>query len=137
MTTGPNSGLGAHCHHDTLFEFVWDYQKRLKVILEEKDPAERELREALFKLVPPELLPPALVEAITALTRAWIAYVSSRPLVAGPTYTRARSAFDNAIARLDQDALHKQVCHPNCPWDGNTIFAKGTSVDVLMDGGTA
>ena len=43
----------------------------------------------------------------------------------------ALAKLDAAKAKFDSEAFHREHCHPNCPWDGKTIFAKGTGIEVL------
>ena len=99
MSSTVLSGLALHCHHDKLAEWCWDYQERLEYIQTEKPEEERELRKALFQLIPIELLPAAFV----------------------------KTHRDT----LNLDALHRQICHPNCPWNGKTIFSRGKSIEAL------
>ena len=79
----------------------------------------------------------ALDKARAALDKAWAALDKARA-----AYDKARTAFDEALAAHDEawtayvvsfdtEAFHREHCHPNCPWDGKTIFAKGTSIEVL------
>lgn len=57
------SGFAFHCHHDVLVEHVWDYDKRVNFIKENKPPNEIELRLRLFKLIPNKRLPAKLNKA--------------------------------------------------------------------------
>lgn len=157
------TGLAFHCHHDVLVEFVYDYAERVTYIREGKPPEERELRLALFRMIPVTLLPltpqqveyskawaargkakAAYDEAEAAYGQAWAEY--DEPWAARDkawavrdkawaAYGKAWATTDKAkaayIRTLDIVALHRTVCHPNCPWDGKTIFAKGTSISVL------
>ena len=98
-------GYAFHVHHDTLFEWCFDYDKRVKYIKENKPKHERELRLRLFKLIPKGRIP-------AKLYKAWDAY------------DKARDACDKAGEALapEIEALHKELC-PDCPWDGKTIFS--------------
>ena len=154
-----------HTHHDQLFEYCWSYEERAEYINTRKPPEERELRLALFRAIPAELLPPELIEAGKAKDEAgkaysvaWKAYAEAREVYAGAwkPYVKAGKALDEArkaysetvnayteaekaLAEAFQnhlpeiEALHRTHCHPRCPWDGKTIFAKGVSIDVLQE----
>ncbi len=124
------TGFAFHCHHDTLVEWVTDYDERVKYIKENKPESEQELRLRLFKMIPPDRLPPELYKAGDDYDKALDAYNK-----AGDAYnkawdacTKARPAYDKAWAAYLPAliALHKELC-PNCPWDGNTIFTEKES----------
>ena len=121
-------GLAFHCHHDRLAEWCWDYEGRLEYIQTEKPEEERELRKALFQLIPIELLPAAFVEAADAFGAAFASQISVRKV------DKARVAFNKILAAVNLDALHRQICHPNCPWNGKTIFSRGKSIEALAGG---
>lgn len=101
------SGLAMHCHHDILFEWVWDFDERVADIKANKPEEEQELRLRLFKMVPAKLMPGygsgllaavdkalAVVDkALAALDRAWAA--SDK---AGVAYDKARVAYETARA---------------------------------------
>ena len=115
-------GLAFHCHHGTLYEFVYDYDERVRYIKEFKPKGEQELRLRLFKLVPLERIPgkdspewQACAIAREAYVTAWQAYVTARE-----AYVTAREAYVTAFGK-EIVRLHKELC-PNCPWDGHTIF---------------
>ena len=36
-------------------------------------------------------------------------------------------------ASFDIEAFHREHCHPNCPWDGKTLFSKGVGIEVLKE----
>lgn len=116
------SGLALHCHHDKLAEWCWDYQERLEYIQTEKPEEERELRKALFQLIPIGLLPAAFVKAADAFRAAFASQIS---------VDKARVAYTKARHALHLKALHRQICHPNCPWNGETIFSRGKSIGAL------
>ena len=44
-------GFSIHCHHDTLIEFCYDYDKRAEYIKKEKPQNEQKTRLRLFKLL--------------------------------------------------------------------------------------
>ena len=109
------TGFAFHCHHDTLFEYVTDYDERVRYIKEDKPEREQELRLKLFKIIPDDRLPTKLVKAReAACDKAGEAYDK-----AWEAYVKAREAYKPEI-----EALHKELC-PGCPWDGKTIFPKG------------
>lgn len=142
-----NEGLALHVHHIANgvmgpFEWCHDYAERLAYIERRKLARERPLRKALFAIVPLEMLPdsptkPALVLAHAARSKANAAWskanaARAKAYAAWSKAHAARSKADAAyIASIDVEALHKRLCHPNCPWDGRTIFAKGKSISVL------
>jgi len=105
------SGFAFHCHHDTLCEWVSDYDEWVDYIKEYKPPQEIELRLRLFQMIPEERLPEELVKAGTAYDKARTAYV------------KAGTAHDKAIVShtKELEKLHAELC-PNCTWDGKTIF---------------
>lgn len=96
-----------HVHHTgPVIEMSWDIQERIEYINTWKHEEERPLRLALIKDVTDEL---PHSKAWDALNMAWVTYLKS----------------------FDVEAWHKEHCHPRCPWDGKTIFAKGTGIEVL------
>jgi len=72
------SGLAFHCHHDTLMEYVYDYDERVRYIKSHKPKKEQKLRLRLFKIIPRKLLPAegleACDEAGEAFYKAWRAH---------------------------------------------------------------
>ncbi len=138
-----------HGHHSgTLFSFGVSYPLRANEIDTYKPPGERALRRELMRDVT-GFLPRN--EAWDALVEAWDAYEAARagiealPGLAGEratdTYPQTWDSFCKAARvyekSFDTEAFHREHCHPNCPWDGRTIFAKGCSVKVLAEGGGA
>jgi len=136
------TGFAFHCHHDTLFEYVTDYDERVRYIKEDKPEREQELRLKLFKIIPDDRLPTKLVKAWetcvkareaydkagTAYVKAWEACDKARETYdkAGEAYDKAWEAYVKAweAYKPEIEALHKELC-PGCPWDGKTIFPKG------------
>ena len=132
------SGLAFHCHHGILWEWVYDYDKRVAVIKADKPVEEQKLRLRLFQFIPEDRIPgktspewkaydktgKAYVKAWEAYDKAWEAYDKARGACdkAGGAYVKAWEAYDKAIGQ-DIEQLHKELC-PNCPWDGKTIFSK-------------
>ena len=68
----------------------------------------------------------AYEELQTNHDRTYIRYVR-----ADAVYERAEKSY---LDSFDVEEFHRSHCHPNCPWDGTTIFAKGTGVEVLSAG---
>ena len=99
------SGLAYHCHHDRLFEYVYDYDERVNYIKEQKPKEERELRLRLFKLISADRLPQELNKAGEAFNKAREAYSKAREAYnkagdacdkAGEDYNKAREAYNKA-----------------------------------------
>ena len=145
-----------HGHHaGSLFTVGRELGERVEQIKREKPVAEQALRLALIQdvtaLLPQTKARAAHDEALAALDKAWAALDKARAALdkawaaldkARAAYDKARTAFDEALAAHDEawtayvvsfdtEAFHREHCHPNCPWDGKTIFAKGTSIEVL------
>ena len=144
------AGWAMHCHHDTLFEWVWDYEGRVEIIKTEKPEKEQELRLRLFKMLPKSKMPgrgtrlwdaqekthtaankaldayrkarAAFSEVGAASNKAWNACTKALPIYdkAWDAYCEARAAYFHKYEK-QLLALHKELC-PNCPWDGRTIF---------------
>jgi hypothetical protein len=89
------SGFAFHCHHDKLFECVWDFDKRVKYIKEWKRPEEVELRLRLFKMIPTEFMPGK--DSIE-----WKMFNQTRE-----TYTQTWETFDQV--RVRKTETHAQV----------------------------
>ncbi len=72
-------------------------------------------------------------KAEAALGETWAAYDKAEP-----AYDKAEAALDETqaayLTSFDAEAFHRAHCHPRCPWDGETIFARGVDVSVLTDG---
>ncbi len=137
------SGLAFHCHHDQLYEYVYDYNERLQYIKEHKPVSEQKLRLRLFNLIPDTRIPgkdskewaaydkarAAYDKAGAAYDKAWAA-CSKAGAARGKAWAarvKAWAAYDKAGAAYDKAfgpqliALHKELC-PNCSWNGKTIF---------------
>jgi len=109
-------------------EFVWDEDERRRYIDTVKPEEERPLRQALFLMIPELPRSPlfaAWTKAAAAREKAAVAWGK-----ADAAWGKAYAAY---LASVNADTLHKRLCHPNCPWDGETIFARGKSIDVLND----
>lgn len=136
-------GLAMHCHHDKLFECVYDYQERVDYIKAHKPQEEQELRLRLFQMMPDALTPgidsdewgaylkacdaygkarDAYNKVRDALTKAWDACDKAWGTCdkACDAYDKARDAYNKKYAP-ELEKLHKEIC-PDCPWDGKTIF---------------
>jgi len=113
------AGLLFHCHHTVLAEWTDNAEERAEYILRHKPRGEVELRLALLTLVPVEDLPGNMRDKAYA---EWDKACAE--------WDKARAERDKACAEW-AEKNHKRLCHPNCPWDGETIFAKGTSVAAL------
>ena len=130
-----------HLHHDVLLELSWNIEERIDYIKATKSQTEQALRLALIKDVT-EWMPnnkawAAYFEARAAYVKARAAYVKARAAYfearaannkASVAYNKAWAAY---FATFDVDAFHREHCHPNCPWDGKTIFSKGVDISVL------
>ena len=142
------SGFAFHCHHDTLVEYVYDYDERVAYIKSDKPEGEQELRLRLFQLIPDERIPKQLLRAGEAYRKAWKAYRKAWKAYrktgeayrktgeayrkTGEAYRKTGEAYrktgeacekvmDKNTAYLEE--LHAELC-PDCPWDGKTIFSK-------------
>ena len=141
-----------HGHHDILVSFVTSIEDRTAAIEGLKPAEEIPTRLRLMKPVQGQLPEDvtrtglATAEAVTTLGKAERAYGKAERAYKG-AYDRkaAEVAFDEADAALDEadaafveadaaldealanhadeiNALHRQECVPDCPWDGKTIF---------------
>jgi hypothetical protein len=112
-----------HMYHNELFEFLPKYavEERIRYIQTEKPEHERELRLRLLRRVKGEL-PAEVGVAWQTCRAAWQAYDYD---TARRAYNIAWEAYHDTLSahRDEIEALHKQEC-PDCPWDGETIFAQ-------------
>jgi len=124
------AGFAFHVHHDVLMEICTNYKERVEYIKEHKPRGEQEIRLRLFQLISPARLPRPLAKALEACDKtreacdkAWEAYAK-----AGEAYDKAREACDKALEAYKPqiNELHKELC-PDCPWDGETIFAQSAT----------
>ena len=128
------SGLAFHCHHDVLYEWVYNFDERVKYIRQHKE--EQELRLRLFKLIPPDRTPgiesqeyKAYAKAAEAYNKAWDVYNKTRKAYykVREAYEKAREAYEKAREAYEKAwgdkilKLHKQLCS-DCTWNGKTIF---------------
>ena len=117
------SGYFTHIHHSSdspIIEWSYDIEKRLTFIRANKPTDEIELRLACIIRVSDELLPAKLQEAYAKWQEA------------DAKWEAADAERQEAYAKIDWNAIHALVCHPTCPYDGHTLFAKGKSVTVLL-----
>lgn len=99
------TGMFWHCHHDTLCEWVHDYQERVDYIKKEKPENEIKTRLKLFKKVKGKL-PKEFIEA-------------------GEKYAEAREKYVEAGEKHKHqiEELHKKEC--GCSeWNGKEIVFK-------------
>ncbi len=127
-------GMFWHVHHDTLLEYCYDYDERVRFIKKNKPKSEQELRLRLFQPVKGKL-PMAVTKAMTAYAKARTAHAKARIAYAKAwtAYTKARIAYTKAWTAYTKaiennmpaiEKLHRKE-YPDCPWDGRTIFSKG------------
>lgn len=131
-----------HCHHNTLIEPAdGTLTERRDYIRRYKPRQERPIRLMLLRVVTEAeigLLPLPIRKSLASLTAAQAARDAAR---AKWDATRAKDAWHiwhvtrdehvaadaRYIAALTKhhgalEVWHKQVCLPDCPWDGTTIF---------------
>jgi hypothetical protein len=131
----PKRRLAIHCHHDTLVEWCWDYDERVRFIETEKPANERATRLRLFKLLPPE----ALADLSTKLQQVHAEMVkgdadldkaNNDPESTTAARLKARATRDTAMynwheeygkwPKRAQKAWHARWC--GCmEWDGREI----------------
>ena len=147
MTT--KSTLYWHIHHEILLEETTDIQERIDYIRANKPEKEIPLRLKLMtKVQHPEKLPASFRKAWEAYCKAGEAYCKAREAYdkaweaydkAGEAYDKAREAYDKAGEAYDKareaydkameactpqiEKLHREE-HPDCPWNGKTIFSE-------------
>jgi tetratricopeptide (TPR) repeat protein len=133
MTT--KSTLYWHIHHEILIEETTNIQERIDYIRANKPEKEIPLRLKLMTpVLHPEKLPSsfrkaweAYDKAREAYIKAWEAYIKAREVYdkAGEVYDKAGEAYDKAreAYRPQIEKLHKEE-HPDCPWNGKTIFSE-------------
>ena len=108
--TFAKSGLAFHCHHDRLYEWVYDYDERVEYIKQHKLLEEQALRLRLFKLIPLDRIPGIDSQPWEACDEAREACDEARK-----AYNEAWEAYDEAWGYKIVE-LHKELC-PDCPWD--------------------
>ncbi len=148
-TTKPKYTFYWHIHHDRLCEYTYDINERIAYIKSHKPMTE--IRERLRLMTPvqhPEKLPLRFRKAAVGCTKARDDYnkafdayekTFADHVKALTTYEKARNVYTKACAVFPKayaayikafttyatqlEELHKKE-HPNCPWDGKTIFPK-------------
>ena len=109
-----------HGHHVGLLS-VMPLALRLEEIETKKPKREQAIRKRLIQSVPLADLPPAIVEAAKPLAEA----------EADKAWDKATAQewnnFDAVCSRhkVELEALHKKLCVPDCPWDGQQIVGIG------------
>ena len=115
-------GFAFHCYHDTLIDYVYDYQDRVGYIKGYKIASEQELRLRLFKMIPDERIPVGLLKTWEAYAKAWDKTREASDK-AWKAYVKARKTYYKAYNNPEMKALHKELC-PDCPFDNGTIFTR-------------
>lgn len=72
--TAGECGYAFHTHHYALVEWCWDYKERTNYIEQWKPLGEQELRLRLFRLIPANHIPLALLEAGNVYQKAVVIY---------------------------------------------------------------
>ena len=144
------SGLAGHAHHDRKYEYCYDYDGRLKFIMEEKPENERKLRQRLFFIFPKDRLPgldsPEWADykkaradcekAEADYDKSWTdcekarADYYNKAADCEKTWTDYKKAEADYLLKYSKelDALHDELC-PDCTFDGKTIFTRNTQSD--------
>ena len=101
-----------HGHHNILLSVVESMESRLLEIDTDKPEEERPLRRRLIQEVPQDRLPSEILRTALSWREADIAW------------WKAIRAWGIALSyhRTELEALHAELCVPDCPWDGETIF---------------
>ena len=126
MTTKPT--LYWHIHHEILIEETTNIQERIDYIRANKPEKEIPLRLKLMTpVLHPEKLPVSFRKASEAYLKAWEAYIKAGEAYykAWETLGKAEEAYDKAWKACVQqiEKLHREE-HPDCPWNGKTIFSE-------------
>jgi FAD/FMN-containing dehydrogenase len=126
-----------HLHHEVLCEPLTEpIANRIAYIVSHKPQAEVETRLRLISPVVRGKVPAAYVKARAALDKvraaydkAWAARDKAWAALdkAGAALDKARAAYVKARAAAQPalEALHRTE-HPDCPWDGRSIFPGGS-----------
>ena len=108
-----------HGHHVGLLSVMNSKESRIEEIRANKPQSQQELRLKLLQIVPLRLLPEKVVIAAKARDKACKAWYK-----ANKAWGKARNDFQTAckVHKVSLEALHKQLCVPDCPWDGTRIL---------------
>ena len=124
-----------HIHHEILIEETTDIQERIDYIRANKPEKEIPLRLKLMTpVLHPEKLPARFRKAMEAYYKAPKARdkASKAYYKAGEAYYKAWKAYDKVREAYDKaweacvqqiEKLHKEE-HPDCQWNGKTIFSE-------------
>ena len=135
-----NKGLAMHCHHETLFEYCYDFQDRVDYIKHNKPKNEIKTRLKLFKLLSPaaiKALPEKLAAALAECDKALAEYAKAlaeydKALAeCDKAWAKARAEYDKAWAKWDKalaewakvwaKAWHEKYC--GCKeWNGERLI---------------
>ena len=117
-----------HIHHEILIEETFNIQERIDYIREGKPEDEIPLRLKLMTpVLHPEKLPARFRKAMEAYDKARKARDKE-----WKACEKARKAYDKAWKACDKawkacapqiEKLHREE-HPDCPWNGKTIFSE-------------
>jgi hypothetical protein len=133
-----------HIHHEILMEETTDIQERIDYIRKHKKEKEIPVRLKLMTpVLHPEKLPVGLLELLKAYDKAEKAYYESWKAHDKPqeayyevreAYYKVWYAFNKAqkVYTLEIEKLHKEE-HPECPWNGKTIFSEVQSQSIEVD----
>ena len=136
-----------HGHHVGLLSVMNSKESRIEEIRANKPQSQQELRLKLLQIVPLRLLPEKVVIAAKEwdkVDKAWDKVDKAR-VKAYKTWDKVDKALGKAYKRWDKvdkarvkawddfqtackvhkvslEALHKQLCVPDCPWDGTRIL---------------
>ena len=132
-TTAQEYGVGVHCHDTTLIELIEGLTERRDYIRSSKPKTERRLRLRLIGILPDDMLPEAVREALVGTRESWVRvklldhdYMVRRKALDEEYRVRRKALNEAMTAHMPElEALHSQLC-TSCPWDGTTIFPEKT-----------
>ena len=150
-TTKPKYTFYWHIHHDRLCEYTYNIKERIAYIKKHKPKKEIPTRLRLMTpVLHPEKLPKKFSEVLDAFTKAqkiyieahdafYADYITSTTAIPKDACAKTYAAYIKAFKAYSKvqeacieafttyatqlEELHKKE-HPNCPWDGKTIFPK-------------
>ena len=140
--------MAVHCHHNTLFEYCYNYQERVDYINQYKPESERKVRIERFFILTKEqvaMLPIEFVEASKKCAEAREKYAETieeyaevwkKYAEAWKEYAEAREKYAEAIEKYIEtekkykpqlEEAHRKIC--GCEeWNGEMmVFEKMTS----------